>query len=72
MVGSIAIDRVAHNALFLKTESLIKMAGTVIGDEDIQKEPVCPMFTKRTVCHLGQQLSARALIGNANDQTLEF
>ena len=46
MVGSIAIDRVAHDALFPEAKRLINMAGSVIGHEDVQKEPVCTMLAK--------------------------
>ena len=66
MVGSIAIDRVAHDALFPEAKRLINMAGSVIGHEDVQKEPVCTMLAKCAICYLRQKLSAGALIGNAN------
>ena len=72
MVGSIAIERVAHDALFLEAKGLINMAGAVIGHEDVQKEPVCTVLAECALCYLRQKLSARAVVGNANHQALEF
>ena len=62
MIGSIAIDRVAHDALFPEAKRLINMAGAVIGHEDVEKEPVCAVLAKCAFCYLRQKLSARALV----------
>ncbi len=72
MVGSIAIDRVAHDALFLEAKRLIHVTGAVIGYEDVQKEPVCTVLAKCAVRYLGQKLSTQALIGNADHHALDF
>jgi hypothetical protein len=72
MVGSIAINCVAHDALFLEAKRLIHVTGTVIGYEDVQKEPVCTVLAKCAVCYFGQKPSTQALIGNADHQALDF
>jgi hypothetical protein len=53
VIGSISIDRVAHDALFAKTEILINVAGAVIGHEHVQKQPVRRMFAECPVRNLG-------------------
>src|ERR1700722_12586337 len=72
MIGSIAIDRVPHNALFLEAKRLVNMAGTVIGYEDVQNEAMRSVLAKCAVCCFGQKPSAQALIGDANPNALDF
>jgi hypothetical protein len=48
------------------------VTGTVIGYEDVQKEPVCTVLAKCAVCYFGQKPFTQALIGNADHQALDF
>jgi hypothetical protein len=70
VVGSIPINRVAHDSLFSKAESLIYVKSAIIVHENIQIKTVRPVLTKCPVSYLGEKSFARPLIGRANDNPL--
>jgi hypothetical protein len=72
VVGSISIDRVTHDSLFLETKCLIYVTGAVIVHEYIQKQPVRAILAECPVSHLGQQPSSDTLIGSANHNPLQL
>jgi len=72
MVGSVSIDRIAHDSLFSKAERFIYVAGAIIVHENIQKETVRSALTKCPISNRGQKPFARALIGEADDKPLEL
>jgi hypothetical protein len=57
VVDSVAINCVAHDALFAKAERFIYVASAVIGLEYVEKKPVCGILAKGPIGYRGQKLS---------------